>query len=63
MAVLALTGHDDDLQATLARDLANKRTHAWTIAQWQDSAHPIREFKRFADRCTSGLRQASRAEG
>ena len=62
-SVLALTGHDAEARATLARYLANKRTHARTIAQWQDNADPNADFERFAKRFKSGLRQAGMAEG
>ena len=63
VSVLALTGHDEEARATLARYLANKRTHARTIAQWQGSADPNTGFERFAKRFKSGLRQAGMAEG
>ena len=63
ISVLALTGHDEEARATLARYLANVRTHARTIAQWQNSADPNIEFERFAKRFKSGLRQAGMAEG
>ena len=63
ISVLALTGHDEEARSTLARYLANKRTQARTIAQWQNSADPNIEFERFAKRFKSGLRQAGMAEG
>ena len=63
VSVLALTAHDEEARATLARYLANKRTHARTIAQWQGSADPNTGFERFARRFKSGLRQAGMADG
>ena len=69
ISVLALTGHEADARATLARYLANERTqharstHARTIARRQENADPNAEFERFAMRFKSGLRRAGMAEG
>ena len=58
-----MTGQDEEVRATSASYLVNKRTHAQTIAQWQDSADLNAEFERLAKCFKSGLRWTGVAEG
>lgn len=61
-SVLALTGHDVEARAALARYLALNGTRTRTIAQWDHMPDDNAAFKRFDARFKDGLRKAGMPE-
>ena len=62
VSVLALTAHDEEAQAMLARYLSLKRTRSRTLAQWDRQPDSNPAFAQFAERFKSGLRRAGMPE-
>lgn len=61
-SALALTGHDSEARATLARYLSLARTRTRTVAQWRSGPDANPAFDAFAERFKSGLRRAGMPE-